>query len=91
MKIFIHIAALFLLFSSGVVSLAMDPAPTSDEALAVASVQAYMNALMAGDIDQVRAHLAPRLLAERQALLDNPTYSQRLQDAYRDAPIEVSP
>jgi hypothetical protein len=89
MKVFIRFAALFLLLSSSAVSFAMDPAPVSDEALAVASVQAYMDALIAGDIAQMRTHLAPELLAERKALLDNPTYSQRLQAAYGSASFEI--
>jgi hypothetical protein len=81
--------ALFLLFSSGLVSSTVAAEPSADEAQAVASVQAYMGALIAGDIAQMRAHLAPGLLAERKALLDNPTYSQHLQNAYGDASFEV--
>jgi hypothetical protein len=89
MKIFLRNVVLFLLFSSSVLSIAMDTAPTSDEALAVASVQAYMDALMVGDVARMRAHLAPKLLAERKALLDNPAYSQHILNAYRNASYEV--
>jgi hypothetical protein len=90
MKKLIPIAtALYLLFSSSVVSFTMAAELSPDEAQAVASVQAYMDALMAGDIDQMRAHLAPKLLAERKALLDNPTYPQHLQKAYGGASFEV--
>ena len=89
MKIGIPITALFLLLGSNVVSLAMGPITNPDEALAVASVQGYMSALIAGDMAQVRTYLAPKLLAERKSLLDNPTYPQRLQEAYGDASYEV--
>lgn len=81
--------ALILLFSSSLVSSTVAAELSPDEAQAVASVQAYMGALMAGDIDQLRAQLAPKLLAERKALLDNPTYPQYLQKAYGGASFEV--
>jgi hypothetical protein len=90
MKKLIPIAtALFLLFSSSVVSFTVAAELSPDESQAVASVQAYMDALMAGDIDQMRSHLASTLLAERKALLDNPTYPQHLQKAYGGASFEV--
>ena len=81
--------ALFLLFSSIVASFAVEAELSPDEAQAVASVQAYMGALITGDVARMRAHLAPGLLAERKALLDNPTYPQHLQNAYGDASFEV--
>lgn len=78
---------LFLLSTLTVISTTQ--AAGTPEVLAIDTVSSYLNALSAGDINQIKSHLAPDLLKERESLLDNPTYSLALQNTYSNATFEV--
>lgn len=78
---------LFLLSTMTVISTTQ--AAGASEVLAIDTVSSYLNALTAGDIKQIKSHLAPDLLKERESLLDNPTYSAALQNTYSNATFEV--
>jgi len=65
------------------------PGAGTDQLAAIETVKSYLNALVSGDTSLIRSYLAPQVIKERQALLDNPDYPQTLQNAYRNASIEV--
>ena len=53
-------------------------------------VDNYMTALMAGDLGQAKKYLAPDLLKQRQALFNNPGYSQELLKTYGNAVYQIT-
>ena len=83
-----YLTTLFFLLSTLTVISTTQAAGTSEQ-LALDTVNSYLNALSTGDINQIKSHLAPDLLKERESLLDNPTYSAALQNTYSNATFEV--
>ena len=89
MKLISNYLTTLLLLVSSLSMIPVTQAADTSELLAIETINSYLLALSAGNITQIKSHLAPALLKERESLLDNPTYSNTLQNAYSNATFNV--
>ena len=89
MSMFRNFMAALLLAAGVMPAMAEDMQLPVAEDSAVQTVEAYLGALISGNVDDLRSYLAPAMADRYKGLLDNPDYGSTLLQEYSGASVEI--